>query len=237
MEKNFTICICDDEPEIRNELKNYIIQYSFTHELDISIIEIGSANELLQLTKHYDILFLDIRFGSKNIGIDIAEKLRNEGNTSIIVIISALKSMSLDGYRAEPFRFIVKPFSKEDIVKVLNGCFHKLSRTVSYLKIKSDFQTEIIRTNKILYIHSKNRKRQIICIEDVTINTWQSLNELMENLPEGKFAFSHKSYIVNLDMVDCVYNDTIVLKNQAVLPLSNHYKSTFMKALLLNVHT
>lgn len=236
MGKNFTICICDDEPDIRNELKNYIIQYSFTHEVDISTIEAESANELLQLTRHYDILFLDIRFGSKNIGIDIAEKLRNEGNTSIIVIISALKSMSLEGYRAEPFRFIVKPFSKEDIEKVLNGCFAKLNRTVSYLKIKSDFQTEVIRTNKILYIHSKNRKRQVVCIEDVIINTWQSLNELMESLPEDRFAFSHKSYIVNLDMVDSVYNDKIVLKNQMVLPLSNHFKDTFMKALLLNVH-
>ncbi len=234
MEKNFTICICDDELEIRNRLKDHIVHYSFTHEVDISVIEVESASELLQLKKHYDVLFLDIRFGSKNIGIDIAEKLRNEGNTSIIVIISALKSMSLEGYRAEPFRFIVKPFSREDIEKVLSGCLNKLNRTASYLRIKSDFQTEVIRTNKILYIHSQNRKRKVVCIEDVVIDTWQSLNELMESLPKEKFAFSHKSYIVNLDMVDSVCNDTIMLKNQTEIPLSNHFKGAFMKALYFN---
>ena len=97
MEKNFTICICDDELEIRNRLKDHIVHYSFTHEVDISVIEVESASELLQLKKHYDVLFLDIRFGSKNIGIDIAEKLRNEGNTYNIVIIYALKSIFLEG--------------------------------------------------------------------------------------------------------------------------------------------
>lgn len=52
MEKNFTICICDDELEIRNRLKDHIVHYSFTHEVDISVIEVESASELLQLKKH-----------------------------------------------------------------------------------------------------------------------------------------------------------------------------------------
>lgn len=234
MIKNYTICICDDEQDIRSQLKQCILQYSFSKEIDIKVIEFTSADQLLQFSDSYDILFLDIRFGDKNIGIDIAEKLRLSGNNSIIVILSALRSMSLEGYRAEPFRFIVKPFSKEDIVNVLNGCINKLNRSVPYLQVTSDFQTEIIRTDRILYIYSQNRKRQIICIGQAAISTWQSLNELMSGLPGGKFAFSHKSYIVNLDLVDSVRHETITLTDKTVLPLGSHFKDSFMKALLLN---
>lgn len=203
--------------------------------MDINIIEVTSADELLQLPDSYDILFLDIRFGNKNIGIDIAERLRLDGNSAIIVIISALKSMFLEGYRAEPFRFIVKPFSQKDIVNILNKCLKKLNHTVSYLQVTSDFQTEAIRTDKILYIFSQNRKRRIICVGQAVINTWKSLHDLMEDLPKGKFAFSHKSYIVNLDLVDSVHHETITLTDQTVLPLSSHFKDSFMQALLLNI--
>ena len=43
-----------------------------------------------------------------------------------------------------------------------------------------------------------------------------------------------QSAIVNLDMVDSVCNDTIMLKNQTEIPLSNHFKGAFMKALYFN---
>lgn len=82
--------------------------------MEVDLIELDAVEKLYDLTNPYDILFLDIRFGNRSIGIDIAEELRNRGNTSIIILTTAMKSMSIDGYRAEPFRFIVKPFTEEE---------------------------------------------------------------------------------------------------------------------------
>lgn len=232
--KKYTICICDDDSKVRTKLRNYLLRYSFVNDVEIETIELDSAEKLLDFQVPYDILFLDIRFGSKSIGIDTAEKLRLKGNTSIIIITSVLKSMLFDGYRAEPFRFILKPFTEEQILEVLNACISKLNRTVSYLKIISDSQTEFIRTDKIIYIYSKQRKRQIVCTNNEILSTWQSLNELMINLPEGKFTYAHKSYIVNLDMIDSVKNDSIQLINHISIPLGTHFKAAFMETLLKN---
>lgn len=235
MEK-YTICICDDETTIREKLKKHILQYSFTYDVDIEVLELDSAEKLLEFQSFYDILFLDIRFGDNNIGIDIAEKLRLLGNTSIIVLITSFAAMSIDGYRAEPFRFILKPVKEEKIISLLSECLCKLNRSVSYLKITSDSISELIRADKIMYIYSKLRKRQIVCIDGNVIGTWQSLNELMNNLPKSKFAFSHKSYIVNLDTVDTVINDKITLTDDVTVPLSTHFKDSFMKALQVYIH-
>lgn len=107
--KKYTICVCDDERSIREQLKKQIVRYSFLHDFDMDIFELESADQLYSCQISYDILFLDIRFGNQTIGIDVAENLREHGNTSIIIIImTLLKAMSLEGYRAEPFRFIIK---------------------------------------------------------------------------------------------------------------------------------
>ena len=223
--KKYTVCICDDEQPIRDKLKKYILRYSFAYDVEIDLIELDAAEKLYDLMNPYDILFLDIRFGNRSIGIDIAEELRKRGNTSIIILTTALKSMSIDGYRAEPFRFIVKPFTEEEIIAVLIACAHKLDRSVSYIKI---------RTDKIMYIYSKLRKRHIVCQDGAQIGTWQSLRELMDSLPSDKFAYSHKSYIVNLDMVDTVNDSKILLTDHSAAPLGLHFRDSFMKTLLRN---
>lgn len=232
--KKYTICICDDERSIREQLKKYIVQYSFMHDFEIEIVELESANQLYAFQRPYDILFLDIRFGNQNIGIDVAESLRAQGNTSIIIIVTLLKAMSLEGYRAEPFRFLLKPLTENQIHAILAACIKKLDRTVSYIKVTNDFHPSLIRTDRILYICSKARKRQIVCTSNETISTWQSLSELMDVLPSEKFAFSHKSYIVNLDVVDYVKNGTVLLTDGTSIPLGAHFKDSFMKLLLEN---
>ena len=232
--KKYTVCICDDEQPVRSSLKKHILRYSFIYDVEIDIMELDSAEKLLDLPASYDILFLDIRFGTRNTGIDIAEKLRNIGNTSVIILITALKSMSIDGYRAEPFRFILKPFTEEQIISVLSACSRKLDRSVSYIKVINDSHTNLLRTDKILYIYSRLRKRYVVCSDGELIGTWQSLRELMEGLPPGKFAFSHKSYIVNLDQVDTVGDGKIFLTDHTAMPMGLSFRDSFMNALLRN---
>lgn len=230
----YTVCICDDETSVRSALRKYILRYSFIHDVEIEIIELDHAGKLLEFPSRYDILFLDIRYGTKTMGIDVAERMRALGNTSIIVIMTVLKSMSIEGYRAEPFRFLLKPFTEEQIHTVLSSCFLKLSRTSSFIKVIRDSQWELVRSDRIMYIYSRLRRRHIVCVGNETITTWQSLGELMEQAPAGKFASSHKSYIVNLDMAASVKNSEVILTDGTPVPLSAHYKDAFMKALLMN---
>lgn len=232
--KKFTVCICDDDLSICRQLKKYIVQYSFSHDVEIEIIELNSVDLLLSQQLSYDILFLDIRFGNDSIGIDVAEKLRTYGNTSVIIIMSILESMIMDGYRAEPFRFILKPFDEGKIEDTLTACIKKINRTVSYVKVLNESHSFLIRTDQIIYIYSNKRKRHIVCSAGKIISTWQTLNELMEGLPLDEFVYSQKSYIVNLVMIDFVKDGKIILTDGTSIPLGTHFQDTLMKKLLEN---
>lgn len=234
--RNYTVCICDDEMSARKLLRRFTIQYSFTYNVDIKIIELDSAEKLKEGDMAYDILFLDIRFNGRDIGIDVAQGLRERGNSAIIILVTAFKAMSIDGYRAEPFRFLLKPVKEEEVVCVLHSCMIKLNRRGAYLKVTSDYSSELIRTDRIMCNYSQLRKRFIVCTNDQVIETWKSLNEVMESLPRDKFLLSHKGYIVNLDMVDTVKYGQVTLINGVHLPLGNRYKDAFMKGLLKNVN-
>ncbi len=234
--KNYTICICDDEIPVQQQLKKYILQYAFSSNIEIELHCWDSPEILLGLESNYDILFLDIRFKDNNIGIDVGEALRKKGNTAIIILITRYASMAIDGYRAEPFRFLTKPLTDEKITLVLNDCFRKLNQTVAYVTITSDSVSETLRADKIIYIYSQLRKRHVVCSDSKTINTWQTLNYFKSSLPDDIFRFSHKSFIVNLNMVDSVKNDVITLVNGKAIPLSMSYKESFMKALQINTY-
>ncbi|MEG0687320.1 MAG: LytTR family DNA-binding domain-containing protein [Hungatella sp.] len=234
--RKYTIWICDDEISVRQQLKKYILNYAFSYDIEIELRELDSPKILLEFEPIYDILLLDIRFKDKNIGIDVGEALRARGNTAIIVLITHFASMAIDGYRAEPFRFLKKPFTEEQMTTVLKDCLQKLNRTVSYLTITSDSLSETFRTDKIIYIYSKLRKRYVVCSDKNIITTWQSLNDMKKCLPDDSFVYTHKSFIVNLNMVESVEGDVIRLVNDKSVPLSLHYKELFMKALQINVY-
>lgn len=225
-----TVCICDDEQKTRQELKEYILQYSFSNNLDIDAFEMSSANDLLSCEQQYDILFLDIKFKREYVGIKVAEELRQRGNNAIIVIITAFGAMAIEGYRAEAYRFIVKPFSEEQICTLLDECMAKLYKTIDYIKIVSASQAKQIRADKVLYVYSLTRKRHVVC-NDVELLTWQSLQEIMDNLPSDRFAYAQKSYIVNLGFVDTIRSESIILINGKEIPMGKLYREDFMKKL------
>ena len=234
MSTKYSICLCDDDNTIRKQLKSFILQYGFVCDIDIETYELDSAEKLLSYNKHYDILFLDIRFNDIDIGINVAEKLRIAGNTAIIVLITSYESLSIDGYRAEPFRFIVKPYSKEEIYRLLDACILKLKRTATYISITSDSTTEIMRTDRIIYIYSKKRQRYVIC-DDRIIITWQSLLSLTEQLPEDTFAYARKGYVVNVEYIATVTSNKIIMDNSDVIPLSEYYKENLIKIISKNI--
>jgi DNA-binding LytR/AlgR family response regulator len=234
MGEMYTICLCDDDPTIRKELEKDITQYGIDRNIDIKTYSLGSTEELLAFDVHFDILFLDIRFNNKDVGIDAAEKLRASGNTALIVLITSYETMSIDGYRAEPFRFIVKPYTRETINRIIDLCFAKLQRTVYYTKVTGEDGAEIIRSSRIIYICSKNRKRYIVC-DDRIIITWQSLVDLKAILPTDTFTYSHKSYIVNIEHISKILANNIVMDNGNRIPISAHYKDLMIRTISQNM--
>lgn len=224
------VCICDDDVFTRTSLSKMVTAYSFQNNVDFEIEQYDSPRKLLDSPGQFDIIFLDIEFGEVYDGIGIAKMLRKKGDRSILIFVTSHTDMSIKGYEAEAFRFVVKPLSYDRISAILNSCMARLLRSLT-IKIKSHDGADLIKTDNIVYILSESRKRLIYLENDKTKSTWQTLKELYDVLPHRQFQYVQKSYIVNLDKVISISNNIITMANGEAISLSRHYKSVFFDSL------
>ncbi len=220
------IAVCDDDKFIHKQLGEIITSYSiFTNE-DIHLIYFTTAEALLASTEKYDILFLDIRFNRRDIGIDVARKIRQNGSECLLVLLTSLDTKTIEGYTVGAYRYIVKPTCKKEIYAILNEAIEKLKNSSKVLLVKDKNGTEVIHINELIYIQSVNRKRLVV-LENASFETWEALKNLYAQLPHYQFGYAQKGCVVNFDKISEVKKNEVALVNGERISLSRQYKVRF----------
>jgi len=221
------IAICDDDIIICKQLEEIITAYSIIHNEDIEIICFNSTEELLISTLKYEILFLDIRFDKKDIGIDVARLIRQNGNDGIIILLTSLNSKAIEGYNIGAYRYIVKPINNTVIYTVLTDAISKIRNSEFVIFVKHKYGTEVIPTNSIILIQSNARKRIITSINN-EIETWESLKSIYDQLPKGQFAYIQKSCIVNFAKIRTIRKNEVTLEAGINVGISRQLRPGFL---------
>ena len=86
------IAICDDEKYILDKIKKLVFDFFHRKNVEITVSQFGSGEELLRHNKNIDILFLDIQMD----GIDGME-------TASLIIILLLSSVLVTSIQAASF--------------------------------------------------------------------------------------------------------------------------------------
>jgi two-component system alkaline phosphatase synthesis response regulator PhoP len=110
--KQFEVLIVEDEPNLGETLKDYLISKKFSVELAASISE---AKEKFK-TIHPTIVILDIGLPDGS-GLDFAKVLRTEKKDCVILFCSALNDPSLrvKGFEIGAEDYITKPFELKEL--------------------------------------------------------------------------------------------------------------------------
>lgn len=109
------IAICDDEPEIRNDIERKIrLLYP---ETEILLYEDGRT--LLDAEAPFDIVFLDIRMEGMN-GMEAARALRAAGSDAVIIFVTALEEYVYEAFDVGAFHYLVKPLDRGKFYEVLS---------------------------------------------------------------------------------------------------------------------
>ncbi|NRT73904.1 response regulator transcription factor [Clostridium beijerinckii] len=120
------LVIADDEPKIRRGIDN-ILNWS---ELGIEIVGQAEDGEIaLEIIKENrpDIILLDINMPFLN-GLDLLQKLKEIGNSGIVIIISGYDDFSYaqKALQYNVFDYILKPVSKKNIEEIIIKATNKL---------------------------------------------------------------------------------------------------------------
>ena len=106
----FKIAICDDESFLTEELRELLSSYMMEKDVVFEIDTYSSGEALIELgieVVRYNIVFLDINM-EKVDGIKTAEMIRKVSREVFIVFVTAYVDYSLEGYRLDVVRYLLK---------------------------------------------------------------------------------------------------------------------------------
>lgn len=206
------IAICDDNTEYIGILEDYFFK------LDINANELDafeSGEDLIKMytlsDSLYDIIFLDMEMSGIN-GIETANIIRKYDKHVIIVFVTSHTQYMQKSFECNPFRFLVKPLSFDDIKHVMDEAALKLSEerktfvfSVNRNKIRLFCEDIILFENRShwVYVRTKDEEYKIFC----------SVKQLFENIDNKIFSRVQRSYIVNLAYVKEISADRVTLYN------------------------
>ena len=214
----FRIAICDDEKIFAEELKKLISACLSEKRIVFEIDIFESGAEFVALgseVARYTAVFLDINMDGVN-GIEAAQKIRAVSREMFIIFVTAYISYSLEGYRLDVVRYLLKGGSNFSaaVQECLDAIIDKLNSVVEKV---FDFREgrKKVKLENLLYVESRLHKLEFHVMEDmVKIYTmYEKLDEVEDMLGEGSFIRIQKSYLVNLKYIRNVTGYRVMLSD------------------------
>jgi DNA-binding LytR/AlgR family response regulator len=231
IESKYKVLIVDDNSMARLLLRQLLEQVpsiSITGECENAVEAIALLNK-----NDVDILFLDIEMPGMS-GIDLLKSLPVKPLT---ILTSANKGYGAEAYELNVVDYLVKPLYLPRTMMAINRATELLKQKDVYLnQVETDHlfikENKIIRKvliDDIYLLESKGDYVKIYVVEKYHI-VHATLKLFEDRLPVTKFMRVHRSYIVALDKIDYI-EDNILYINNLPVPLSESYRSSFLKKL------
>lgn len=214
------IAVCDDEQNQIEVIKAAVLAWAETNAHHCEIAGFPSAEAFLfeySANKCFDILLLDIEMTGQS-GLDLAKRLRREGNRSEIIFITSHFEFYGEGYEVDALHYLIKPVDTEKLFSVLTKAAQQLAEEPPFVIICCEGETIKLYERDILYVES--------LLHYIMIRTPDGEYKIKENLSafakllSGDFYHAHRSYYVSLKHVIRISRTSVTLDGGYEIPLS-----------------
>ena len=236
-------CIAiDDEPLALQQIVAYIGKVPFL-ELAAQCQSALEARQFLEQDT-VDAIFCDINMPDLN-GMDFIKSLTVP---PLVVFTTAYSEYAVEGFRVNAVDYLLKPFGLQDFQRAANRLKERLtpsplrhhpsdiSPQTSSLKddtifLKTEYRIVKVSISDIRYVEAMSEYLKVYLQgEAKPIVTLLSMKKMEERLPEN-FMRIHRSYIVNLNMIQEVNKNRVIMDADTYLPIGDMYKETFQQYL------
>lgn len=218
--------IVDDNPLARMAVRNMVMQIE-----GLSLLgEVDDAMQAFNFIQknHCDLLLLDIEMPGIS-GLDLIKTLDHR---PLVILITSKPEYALESYELQVVDYLLKPVS-----------FSRLLKAVYHARELFAWQNQADRQNSkkdFLFVRVNN---QMTRIDFGDINYVEAMGDyvifhtrakkfvvhltmkaVQENLPEDRFVRVHRSYIVALDKIDNMVQNSLQI-DRNIIPVSETYKN------------
>ena len=246
-------CIAiDDEPLALQQIVAYIGKVPF---LELAA-QCQSALEAREFLEHdtVDAIFCDINMPDLN-GMDFIKSLTTP---PLVVFTTAYAEYAVEGFRVNAVDYLLKPFGLQDFQRAANRLKDRLSPKLGddrglnkgnissssdpqppnlggleddTIFLKTEYRIVKVSISDIRYVEAMSEYLKVhIEGDSKPIITLLSMKKMEERLPDY-FMRIHRSYIVNLKMIQEVNKNRIIMDKDTYLPIGDMYKDAFQQYL------
>jgi len=154
-----------------------------------------------------DLIFLDIELNGE-MGFQIAQRLKKEYPSVLIVFLTGHSSYAIDGYDFGPVNFLTKPINERKLSQTIEQVKERLGESVSQESAKLMFHTaggyQLIDVRDIICLERMDRKIVLHLSDGKDVSVQGSMKELDGMLSSHGFYQCHQSFIVSLYRIQSV---------------------------------
>ncbi len=237
MDSKLKCIVVDDEPLARELLKTYIEK---TPSLSLlRCFESAAEAVKIVMAGEADVVFLDINMPMLN-GIDFAALIPS---STRIIFVTAYDSYALQGFKVNALDYLLKPVSYSDFLKSVGRALEWKSMCDAYssksnqdqsqprmITIKVRNQLMQLRLDSIEYVEARNDRVIVFRKNCEPLPSLMTLKEIEDMLPSDTFMRVHRSFIVNIPLVEIVERNRIVF-GKTYVPISENKRDEFLSRL------
>lgn len=225
--------IVDDDDMIRIDMEDKIRQ-TMTLNLIASCSNAMEASHLV-MSRSVDLIFLDVMMPGMT-GLEFMKTL--SVNRPEVIIITSNKEFAAEAFDYDVTDFLIKPFTYERFLKAVSKAkrnFDKKDTAINtiddhiFIKVASRFIK--LELKNILYIEALADYVTIhTSTEKFTIHS--TMKGIENTLPGNEFARVHNSFIVRLDKIAAIEDNSITI-GKVLIPVSRNKLKPLMQRLKL----
>ena len=224
------VAICDDEPVALEETRLFLERFGACRETVFSVDCYESGETLLAANlEDVDVLLLDIGMQGCT-GMEAARRLRAAGNEICLIFITTMAGYALEGYDVHAFGFLTKPLTYTAFARKMEEALTWIAREKGVkLALKSGTETDLVSSRDICYLDVLDHNVRLVGKKG-TKSYYANLNRIEQQLEGADFFRCHKSFLVNFRAIETIGQDSLLMDNGDVVPLSKHRKKEFLAA-------
>lgn len=220
------IGICDDSKEMRDILKNKIIEGNYIEEYEIQ--EFESAVEILQKEPKLELLFLDIEMPEMT-GIELLRQYSWLFENTKVILLTSYMDYLEEGYEVNVYRYFGKPIKEEKLQKLFDSLKREeiMNQT---LEIKCEGAMIQIPYRQIIYMVANNNYVDIVTHKG-KFTYYKRFKDVENMFPERFFYKTHRSFLVNLKEIKERSQDgaTLIMTNGEMVDVTKRNVKQFEK--------
>ncbi|MDW3192200.1 MAG: LytTR family DNA-binding domain-containing protein [Cytophagales bacterium] len=222
-----TAIALDDEPNGLEIIEQYAAKVDFL-ELKAVFVSPSRAMSYLQENEVH-VLFLDIEMPDIN-GVEVAKML--DRHQVSVIFVTAFATYALEGFEVQAVDYLLKPVSfnrfLKACLKVKEQADMPTNNAPDFIFVKDGYQLKKIGLKDIQYIKSDANLLNIYTLKERVL-TRMTMTRIIESLPGNQFFRVHKSYIVNLSLVEKIDQQFVYFEGVEI-PISSAYRTDFQEA-------